>query len=220
MVLMPRRPKSQKQRREENTEAALSAVLDLLAETGYASLTLTDVAQRAGISRGALAHYFRTKKDVVITASKYALEQAMDNTGRNVSRDFDNIDDAVTAYFEDMVSFYFQKSYIAQLELVFAAKNDPEIDSVFSPIAIEYRNAYDSAWRNKFIHLAIDGTVARNIIEFTNNIMRGMCLNSITRKDVSYRNDILSEWKKHICSALGSDSRNNLSIDTEEIQGG
>jgi AcrR family transcriptional regulator len=45
-----------------------SAALEVLAENGYAATTFTDVADRAGASRGALLYYFPQKPDLALGA--------------------------------------------------------------------------------------------------------------------------------------------------------
>ena len=56
----PRFRRRKEERPQEITEAALSA----FAEKGYAATRVTDVAKRAGISKGLLYLYFKTKEDL------------------------------------------------------------------------------------------------------------------------------------------------------------
>jgi len=58
-VNAPRR--TQDERREATRDALLGAAVSLLAERGIAAATLADVAERAGVSKGALTHHFDAK---------------------------------------------------------------------------------------------------------------------------------------------------------------
>lgn len=66
----PRR-RSQAERRASTRGALLDATLDVLVEVGYAGLTTSHVVARAGVSRGAQAHYFATKADLVVQALEH-----------------------------------------------------------------------------------------------------------------------------------------------------
>lgn len=60
--------RSNVQRSAEMQQRILGATIDCLIECGYAALTTTTVAARAGVSRGAFLHHFRTKEDLVLAA--------------------------------------------------------------------------------------------------------------------------------------------------------
>ena len=51
-------------RGEATREALLSAARALFAEHGYAGVATEEVVRRAGVTRGALYHYFRDKQDL------------------------------------------------------------------------------------------------------------------------------------------------------------
>lgn len=63
----PRR-RTQAERRAATRGALLDATLEVLVEVGYARLTTAQVVARAGVTRGAQAHYFATKADLVVQA--------------------------------------------------------------------------------------------------------------------------------------------------------
>ncbi len=53
-------------RRRRTQEVVLDAAIELPFERGHTNFTTADVAERAGVSRGAQNHYFRTKSDLVL----------------------------------------------------------------------------------------------------------------------------------------------------------
>ncbi|WIB59775.1 TetR/AcrR family transcriptional regulator [Curtobacterium sp. MCLR17_007] len=50
---------------DERRQEIISATTALIAESGYANATLTEIAQRAGVSKGLLWHYFRDRADLM-----------------------------------------------------------------------------------------------------------------------------------------------------------
>lgn len=75
--VVPARPRrrTQAERRAATRGALLDATIDVLVERGYAGLTATSVCQRAGVTRGAQAHYFATKADLVVQALSHLTDK-------------------------------------------------------------------------------------------------------------------------------------------------
>jgi AcrR family transcriptional regulator len=76
-----------RRRKEERPEQITRAALAAFAEKGYAATRVTDVARRAGVSKGLLYLYFRTKEELfkaviksVVSPRIDALEKAIDET--------------------------------------------------------------------------------------------------------------------------------------------
>jgi len=69
----PRR--TQAERRAETQDRLYTATVELLAESGYAAMTLNAVVKRAGVSPGALWRYCKTKAELAHAAVQYAEEQ-------------------------------------------------------------------------------------------------------------------------------------------------
>lgn len=63
-----RERRSQAERSSETRAKLLKAALELLIEVGYARFSTNDVAQRAGLSRGAQVHHFPLKINIVHAA--------------------------------------------------------------------------------------------------------------------------------------------------------
>jgi AcrR family transcriptional regulator len=53
-----------RRRKEDRPQEITNAALEVFAENGYAAARVTDVAERAGVSKGLLYLYFRTKEDL------------------------------------------------------------------------------------------------------------------------------------------------------------
>lgn len=62
--------RTQQQRRAEAEQRVIEAAIELIAENGFAGLVLSDVAERAGYSRGLPAHYFGTRDGLAAEAAR------------------------------------------------------------------------------------------------------------------------------------------------------
>ena len=72
----PRR--TQDERREATRDALLTAAVALIAERGIEAATLADVAERAGVTKGALVHHFENKETL--------LDAALDRVGAHLTQ--------------------------------------------------------------------------------------------------------------------------------------
>ncbi len=75
------RPKNQVQRREELIEAALAAG----SEKGLRSLSLTDVAHRAGLTRGAVLYYYEDLDALILEAHEAGVARLTTDRDRILS---------------------------------------------------------------------------------------------------------------------------------------
>ena len=69
--------RTQAQRRAATRGALLDGTIDVLVDHGYAGLTTTLVCERAGVTRGAQAHYFATKAELVVQALSHLTDQLL-----------------------------------------------------------------------------------------------------------------------------------------------
>lgn len=61
-------PRTQQQRSDGTRQAIVSAAREVFAERGYNAVSVEEIAQRAGVSKGALYHQYRDKVDVLAAA--------------------------------------------------------------------------------------------------------------------------------------------------------
>src|ERR1700712_2404074 len=59
------------ERMAETRVRLLDAVLETLAERGYAATSTTEVARRSGLTRGAQLHHFGTKDQMMVATVEY-----------------------------------------------------------------------------------------------------------------------------------------------------
>jgi len=74
--------RSQAQRRDEAEQRLLEAAIRLVGERGLERITLADVGEAAGYSRGLPAHYFGGKDGLIVALASHVI----DNFGRALER--------------------------------------------------------------------------------------------------------------------------------------
>lgn len=117
--------------RTARTRAKLiEATIASLHEIGFHQTTTTVVAQRAGVSRGAMLHHFPTKADLMMAAA----ERMRDMRGElhrerlaNLETPADKFLSLIDVLWEAMVS----PSGVARIELMLSTRSDPDMAEKF-----------------------------------------------------------------------------------------
>ncbi len=116
--------RTQEQRSSEMRARLLDATIDCLVEFGYAGTTTPRVAERAGVTRGAQVHHFRSKTDLVVAAISHLAhrrtEAAMRELGRGATGD-----DPIGAMLDSLWALHQGPLFVAAMELWVAGRTDP-----------------------------------------------------------------------------------------------
>ena len=120
----PRR--SQEQRRADTRRRILDATVQCLHEYGYIGTTTVRVVERAGVTRGALAHHFASKADMVAAAVGHiAASRAADAVPKLEQAQLS--DDPIDAGLDMLWAVHQGDVFVAVVELWVAARTDPEL---------------------------------------------------------------------------------------------
>lgn len=118
--------RTQTERTQQMRERLLDATLDALVEIGYKATTTTDVAQRAGVSPGALGHHFPARSDLLTAAVRYAVTRRQEEFER-AATSFDPSGDVIEELVRLLWSMFSSPTHTAFSELWMAARTDAEL---------------------------------------------------------------------------------------------
>lgn len=114
----------------ERTAATRAAILDAtvscLSELGYGRTTTTEVAARAGVSRGALLHNFPMRSQLVVAAAQHVFDQQVADVrehGAGLAAAADRAD----AVIEMLFALTTRPTVLAIFEVIAAARTDDEL---------------------------------------------------------------------------------------------
>lgn len=200
----PRR--TQAERRRETRARILDACIDVLVERGFAGLTTTEVAGRAGVSRGALAHYFRTREALILAATEYLMDKGTRRAVAEADRARSSAD-PVERFVADAERFFFDRIYIAMMELLVAARTDRAFAGHYLPIVVKWRARINDIWLEVLVEAGLPRARARTVLQLSNNLMRGLALTSLWDDDPDLRRRLLGEWRKMLADAVQGENR-------------
>jgi AcrR family transcriptional regulator len=190
---VPRR--TQEQRRRETQEAVLDAAMTVLIEDGYEKFTTTRVAKTAGISRGAQENYFRTKNELIVAATRYALTRAAEQARKLASRNARS-SDPIEAFLANSKSFCFSPTYLALMEMVTVARRNSELAKVNTPVVREFRTILDTIWIDALREAGYERRSVESFVKMTHYLLRGMAFASVWQSRKSEYPKILDEWRR------------------------
>jgi AcrR family transcriptional regulator len=119
--------------RQDIIDATIACFIDI----GYFRTTTTEIARKAGVTRGAVQHYFPTTEHVLKASVDYLVDawiEAFYDSVENSSTGKDSIDFAV----DNLWAFVNDPLYIAWKELVAAARTDEALREIIEPAAGRY----------------------------------------------------------------------------------
>jgi len=186
--------RSQEERRRQTQTSVLEACIDVLVDRGFNGLTTTEVAARAGVSRGAQAHYFRTREDLIIAATRYLMDKGTHDSVE-AARRAHGARDALDRFIADAERFFFDRIYTAMLELLVAARTNPDFRREYVPIVAKWRAQINGIWLDVFEAAGIPRDEAARLLHLTNYLLRGMALTSLWDDDRRTRADALETWR-------------------------
>ncbi|WP_328748260.1 TetR/AcrR family transcriptional regulator [Streptomyces sp. NBC_00285] len=191
-----RRPKQDRSRatRQRLLEAAVAA----LAEHGWAGSTVTVVAERAGVSRGAAQHHFPTREDLFTAAVEYVAEER--STALRALFPQGTADDR-RVVISALVDLYTGPLFRAALHLWVAASNEeqlrPRVTELEARVGREtHRIAVDLLGADE------SKPGARETVQGLLDMARGLGLANLLTDDHARRERVVEQWAVLLDEAL------------------
>jgi len=137
------------QRSQATRQEILDATIDCFVEIGYVRTTTTEIAKKAGFTRGAVQYYFPTTQHALEASVKYLTEKWLDQymtAARNAPPGTDYIDYAV----DTLWRFVNDKLFVAWQELIAASRTDPDLRKIIRPAAGHFERLRRDMARDNF----------------------------------------------------------------------
>ncbi|MGW7070004.1 TetR/AcrR family transcriptional regulator [Streptomyces sp. NPDC054855] len=190
-----RADRSPKQDRSRAThQRLLEAAVACLAESGWAGSTVSVVAERAGVSRGAAQHHFPTREDLFTAAVEYVAEQRSTALRELPAQDPASV---VAA----LVDLYTGPLFRAALHLWVAASNEPQLGSRVTELEARVgRETHRIAVRLLGADESRPGV--RETIQGLLDMARGLGLANLLTDDGARRERVVAQWTVLVEAAL------------------
>jgi AcrR family transcriptional regulator len=198
----PERLGWQAQKSASTRQLIIDAVIRCFVELGYSRTTTTVIAERAGLSRGAMLHHFPSKMDVVRAAVEYLHAKrlrALRNAVAEVAPDGDHVRQSVDAYWRHVR----HPMFVAFFELAVAARTDRELADILRPAQEAFeREWYQVAtevfpeWRGRGDNFAL-------ALDLSHYVLEGMAISFLTHKETERDKRVIGYLEEKIRELAG-----------------
>ena len=176
----------------------LEAAVACLAEHGWAGSTVTVVAERAGVSRGAAQHHFPTREDLFTAAVEYVAEER--STALRALFPQGAAEDR-SAVISALVDLYTGPLFRAALHLWVAASNEeqlrPQVTELEARVGREtHRIAVDLLGADE------SRPGVRETVQGLLDMARGLGLANLLTDDAARRDRVVTQWAVLLNEAL------------------
>jgi AcrR family transcriptional regulator len=178
-TMQPPKPTELKQDRSIATRQRLvQATIDLLCERGYAGVTTPDIAQNAGVSRGALQYHFSNKEDLfkeVIWETTNAMTAGLDIQTLCDVPIPDRVSTIVDHYWEALGS----PRYVAVLEIWLHSRFDQTFVRRLADQQRTVGRNRDKEWLHLFSDLSVNSSDLVTVRTLIIDALRGFAMRRI-----------------------------------------
>lgn len=196
-----RERRTQKDRSESMQRKVLDATLRCIGERGYIGVSLQDIADAAGVSRGAITHHYSSKMALTSSAIQHFVEWRYEK----VHRAFEGKTDLDLRARLDVLWGEFQEIFPIMFELIVALRSDKELLALYQRSAKtrleEVITGYDEFFP-ELSGLRVPGVVIAVMAAF----YRGVYIESVSR-DPAYIEEMKQVFQDMLMKYLGLDDQ-------------
>jgi AcrR family transcriptional regulator len=177
--------KSSAERMAETHARLLDAVLDTLADRGYAGTTTNEIARRSGLTRGAQLHHFGTKERMIVAAVEHLSART---NAADISAALEHLpegQDRLRTVLEIMSQLSLGALPAAYVELWVASRTHPELVDALRDSDVVARDAVRSLFGDDILERA--GREFDDLLDLTLYALRGMALDAHLASDDELR---------------------------------
>lgn len=157
----------QEERSAETRGRLLQAAVEVIREKGYSAARTVDIAERAGVTRGALQHHFPTKSDLLLAVCDDVYRQMLSHL-EQASGAGGGLDARLDALLGHIWAVYTSESYHAFVEILTGTRADDEMVARLGSFSAETERVLREWWQNAFV----DVPVSKERLEATRHLVR------------------------------------------------
>ena len=189
----PAARRTQAQRTQQMRQKLIDGAITLLAQKRYAGFRIAEVADVAGVSRGAQSHHFPFKDDLVIEALEAIYRRSTDSSLARIAECKAERGELLKGLVKDSTEFFLGEDFYVSLDLMMVGA-DSELGLKVKALARTYRLAVEQAWLDAFVKAGCDPDSAEDIVLLTFSIARGMSIRKLMSGETRRFSRLMKLW--------------------------
>lgn len=176
--------KTQAERSNETQERITAAAIEMLRRKGFAGFRVADVAEEAGVSRGAQTHHFPSKRDLILAVFSTIFNRATEASRTRIAR-IKPDDDVIEAMVIDAAEFFLSPEFPMGLDMLAAAERDPDLRDGVRKIARETRSLVEDMWIGLLLSRGLARDDAEDVLWLIFSAIRGLSVRMLWQFDAN-----------------------------------
>ena len=157
----PRR--TQAERSEATRNQLLDAAVKLVRAKGFGGLRTVEVADLAGVSRGALLHHFKNKNALVVAVLQYVNELSLTQSSRR-AQSARTVGDPIDGIIQDARDFYFGDYFFLELAIAMSDESSRSLKRDIYQISRPTRFSVEAAWLDTLVSAGLPKQLAGDVL--------------------------------------------------------
>lgn len=193
----------QAQKSASTRNLIIESAIRCFVELGYARTTTTVIAEKAGLSRGAMLHHFPSKVDIVRAAVEFLHAKRLRAFRKAMSKEtgaIDHIRLGIDSYWAHVNHPWF----VAFFELAVAARTDPDLARILRPAQEAFEREWQAVSRELFPEWR-DANAERFDLAFdlTRHVLEGMAVSNLTHREAERERRVLDYLEQKLRELAG-----------------
>lgn len=156
-------------------EDLISATVQCMSEVGYFDTTTTLVAERAGVSRGALQYHFPTRQELLVAVIEH-VGASLNKSLEDIPSDSGDVDERLRNICRAYLAVFQSATYIAQVQIWIGVRNDPQLHKKVEVLVRGTALEQDRLWKRAFAEFDIPADTVSALRGLTVSAIRGIAL--------------------------------------------
>ncbi|MFO1081146.1 MAG: TetR/AcrR family transcriptional regulator [Reyranellaceae bacterium] len=200
----PRPRRTQAERTRETRGRILDAAVEVLRRKGYAQFRTADVADAAGVSRGAQLHHFATKEKLVYATLEHVFQNVLDKS-RGRAASLRAGDDPLAAAIDDARDFFFSSAFFISLDIA-TSINERRFRNRLMAMVRDARVPAETAWREALVARGVPEATADDVLWLTFGLVRGLAVRMLWQNEPDRFDRLLALWRRIVDSYVATDN--------------
>ena len=143
---------------------------------------MADVAEEAGVSRGAQTHHFPSKGNLILAVFAALFERAAESSRVRIAKLRPN-DDVIQAMIVDASEFFLSADFRMSLDMLASAERDPELREGIGQTARETRSVVEDMWIGLLLSRGLAREDAEDVLWLIFSAIRGLSVRMLWQFD-------------------------------------
>lgn len=203
--------RTQEERSARTRRLLIQAAVHVTREFGYSNLTIAKVAERAGLTNGAMQHHFPSREELVIAVID-AVYPVLEIPFGDFGSQGRTIQERVGAFIDLLWQIYSRPEYLVIWDIAFGTRGDAHLNARLNAyqrdISLRIRKQLAAA----FADVGLTSRGADQIFSTVISCLRGFALQSVfgvdqQRSDLEYVKEIVCEGIERYAARSRQDKR-------------